>query len=81
MYLDLPDEVVAQIQSDAVQAYKDELRKTHKWREVIGTVTPGGTPLYRCPICDADESGHFYGVEYPNPKDECPHCHMPLTYF
>lgn len=48
------------------------------WEEVKGVITPGGTPLYRCPICGCGE--HLHGVEFPDKYHYCPECNEKLVY-
>lgn len=46
-------------------------------------LTPGGDPLYMCPVCgeESKESWHVYGIESPETRmDKCPHCGEPLKY-
>lgn len=40
-------------------------------------VTPGGDPVYECPICGYR---HIYGVEHTTMLEECPQCKTKLKY-
>lgn len=52
-----------------------------KWEEIKNLITPGGTPLYICPVCKSEESRHLYGIEFlENRKNRCPHCGSYLKY-
>lgn len=52
-----------------------------EWKEVKDVITPGGTPMYICPICKSEESKHMYGLEFmKNKKNRCSHCGNYLKY-
>lgn len=52
-----------------------------EWEEVKDVITPGGTPMYICPICKSEESKHLYGLEFmQNRKNRCSHCGRYLKY-
>lgn len=34
------------------------------WENIKDVVTPGGTPMYICPVCKSKESIHLYGLEF-----------------
>lgn len=50
------------------------------WEKLKGLFTPGGDPLYRCPICKSEESEHFHGVERYSNRHYCPTCGARLEY-
>ena len=50
------------------------------WEKVLGIFTPGGDPLYRCPVCKSRESEHLHGVECWHDRCYCPTCGARLEY-
>ena len=50
------------------------------WEQVHGLFTPGGDPLYRCPICKSEESEHLHGIECYRNRHYCPTCGAKLEY-
>lgn len=51
------------------------------WEQVKGNVlTPGGDPMYICPVCKDKQSRHVNGIEILNHLDECPVCKAKLKY-
>lgn len=51
-----------------------------KWEIVKGVITPGGDPLYVCPICRSRYSEHINGVESHCHWNYCPVCGIRLEY-
>lgn len=57
------------------------LQPLRDWENIKDVVTPGGTPMYICPVCKSKESRHLYGLEFmKNRKNRCPHCGRHLKY-
>ncbi len=54
--------------------------KTLKWELVVGAITPGGDPMYVCPVCEDKKSKHINGVETHCHMDKCPVCGTKLIY-
>ena len=51
------------------------------WEEVKEHIlTPGGDPMYICPVCKDKKSMHVNGIENPCHLDECPVCKTKLRY-
>jgi len=51
------------------------------WEEVKEHIlTPGGDPMYMCPVCRDKRSWHVSGIEMPRHLDECPVCKTKLKY-
>ena len=57
------------------------LQPLRYWENIKDVITPGGTPMYICPVCKSNESKHLYGLEFTeNRKNRCPHCGRHLKY-
>lgn len=57
------------------------MSKTFVWEQVKGNIlTPGGDPLYICPVCRDKKSQHINGIETPNHLKKCPVCKTKLKY-
>ena len=54
--------------------------KYGQWENVLGVLTPGGDPLYRCPFCKSRESEHLNGIECRTVFNYCPKCGAKLEY-
>ncbi len=51
------------------------------WEEVKERIlTPGGDPMYMCPVCRDKKSWHVNGIEMPRHLDKCPVCKTKLKY-
>lgn len=49
-----------------------------RWKEVHEVLTPGGDPVWECPVCG---DKHLYGVETPeNHKNVCSSCGANVFY-
>ena len=44
------------------------LQPLRDWENIKDVVTPGGTPMYICPVCKSKESKHLYGLEFTENK-------------
>ena len=58
-------------------------RKEAVWGKAKGNwITPGGDPLWECPVCHSEKSRHVYGIEnmLTGKKDKCPNCYARLSY-
>jgi len=50
------------------------------WQRVTGYATPGGDPVWKCPVCGFNE--HVYGIEHPSERRVfCKHCGTFNNYF
>ncbi len=56
------------------------MEQSTKWELVIGVITPGGDPLYICPVCRDKKSKHINGVETHCHMDKCQVCGTKLSY-
>lgn len=56
------------------------MSKNLVWEQVKGAMTPGGDPLYICPVCKSKKSMHINGIEMPRHLDKCPACKTKLKY-
>ena len=65
---------------DCVKDIEEYINKPNfgEWERVYGLVTPGGTPVFRCPMCH--KSDHLHGAEYPKRKMYCESCGS-ITYY
>ena len=50
------------VENNIVSARQPQLIK--EWEEIKNLITPGGIPLYICPVCKREESRHLYGIEF-----------------
>lgn len=49
------------------------------WKRVFGPCTPGGDPVWICPVCG--KGRHVYGIEFAqNYRIQCPDCGTKLKY-
>ena len=60
------------------EAMVDHGEPVGTWVCVHGVFTPGGDPLYVCPLCGGGQ--HVNGVEHPEHLDRCPACGARLAY-
>lgn len=54
--------------------------ENRKWETVKNIFTPGGDPLYMCPVCKSKESWHINGIECRCKLEYCPSCKTKLDY-
>lgn len=67
------DGTVAQNEVGDWSIYIAKSPQINKWKSVDGVFTPGGDPLYVCPVCGGDR--HLFGIEnVENEHFTCKEC-------